>query len=459
MLIRAKIEKSEFDFVFVRSSQVGSDIVKWTGVSEKFPELNPAIEFTEQNGLVTTLLLSDRISTDKSIVLERILEALQELQNKEQMGLETEAGTESISHDHRPYDPNEIKVRPMNLSAFEATRLIKSGKIDLDPDFQRNFVWDDTRKSLLIESMLLRIPLPAFYFAENKKARFQVVDGLQRLTVISSFLNNEFKLRNLEYLTQCEGKYYAIDEGKKITENMILDEEFVSRIETTQLNINVIEPTSPDKVKYDIFFRINTGGRPLNHQEIRNCFAQKNIRVYLKRMASSQEFQDATANSVSDSRMDAQEMCLRFIGFYLYRDRYQGEMNPFLDFTLERLNEMLPQELLEPEQMFYSSMRKAYHLFGQYSFRKVLPEHLSPNARKQLINKAMFVTWSIVLANTSEEKILRIPNNSFASVFANELQSNNDVFRNLTTGTSDRANIEHLFSFFHEMLNQHLGEN
>jgi hypothetical protein len=459
MIIRAKIEKTEYDFVFTRPTLSQGVETKWIGMCKAFPELNPAIEFSEEDGLVTKLLLSDRISTDKDIVLERLLDALQEIKNVQQMGLEREVDVHLIEKDYKPYDPDQIKVRPMNLSAFEANRLIKNGKIDLDPDFQRNFVWDDTRKSLLIESMLLRIPLPAFYFAENKKASFQVVDGLQRLTVISDFLNNGFKLRNVEYLKQCEGKYYSVDNEKRITEKMVLDEEFVSRIETTQLNINVIEPTSPDKVKYDIFYRINTGGRPLNHQEIRNCFAQKNIRACLKRMATSNEFVKATADSIGDSRMDAQEMCLRFFSFYLFRERYQSDMNSFLDYSLEQLNEMLPNSLTEPERQFYGSMRKAFHLFGEYSFRKCLPEHLVLGARKQLINKGMFVAWSVVLTRFDEGKITRVRQKTFAAVLAKELEENRSLFARLTTGTSDKANIEYFFKHFHEMLSNFLGDN
>lgn len=456
MIIRATIDKSEFDFRFTRVSGNDSHGVRWVGACDLLPELNPAIEFTEDKGVVTKLLVSDRIATGKAVILERIIESLRSLKDVEQMGLESENETINSVLDLRPYDPNQIKVRPMTLSAFEANRLITLGKIDLDPDFQRNYVWDDTRKSLLIESMLLKIPLPAFYFAESKKSTYQVVDGLQRLTVIYEFLNNHFKLRNLEYLKQCEGKYYKVD--KKITEQMILDEEFISRIETTQLSINVIEQTSPDKVKYDIFYRINTGGRPLNHQEIRNCFAQNNIRQMLKRMAASSEFSNATANSVGDSRMDAQELCLRFIGFYLLRERYQGDMNPFLDLVLERLNEMLPNALTKPEEEFYSSMRKASHLFGEYSFRKCLPEHLLPGARKQLINKGLFITLSLALVGFSEEKIMRLPHKSFAPILANELQLNDYIFRSLTTGTSDRYNLEQVFEFLKELLANKLGE-
>ena len=109
----------------------------------------------------------------------------------------------------KPYDPELIDVRDSPMSVFQAYTMINDNDINLSPDFQRNIVWDSKRKSRLIESILLRIPIPVFYFSQGKNGRLSVVDGLQRLTAIKSFMDNSLKLSELEYLTELNGLTYA----------------------------------------------------------------------------------------------------------------------------------------------------------------------------------------------------------------------------------------------------------
>ena len=97
-----------------------------------------------------------------------------------------------------PYNPDDIRVHQKQFSIKFIEEMIENGDIDFTPDFPRNFVWNSIQKSKLIESLLLRIPLPIFYFAEDKEGRLTIVDGLQRLTTIKEFMNNEFPLNHLE---------------------------------------------------------------------------------------------------------------------------------------------------------------------------------------------------------------------------------------------------------------------
>ncbi|WP_027399605.1 DUF262 domain-containing protein [Anaerovorax odorimutans] len=170
-----------------------------------------------------------------------------------------------------PYDPNSIRITQGRFSLKEIVEMITGTDydeaiLDLSPDFQRNFVWDITRKSRLIESILLKIPLPVFYLARDNDGKYQVVDGAQRLTVIKDFFNNKFKLRNLEYLEdEYDNKYFLKNE-----KNSLIPKS-VRALRSYQIDCNIIEPETPHKVKLDIFKRLNTGGRSLNRQEIRNA--------------------------------------------------------------------------------------------------------------------------------------------------------------------------------------------
>jgi len=98
-----------------------------------------------------------------------------------------ESDTAGNSHD-RPYDPAAIRVDPKTFSLRQIIDMIDDGDLDLAPDFQRNQVWKEKAKSRLIESILLRIPLPAFYFSADGDGRLRVVDGLQRLSTVHSFV-------------------------------------------------------------------------------------------------------------------------------------------------------------------------------------------------------------------------------------------------------------------------------
>ena len=186
------------------------------------------------------------ISEDENDLKIKLDKLVLEVIEAEQSG--TENSETEFSEESNPYDPDDIRVSSKQFSVKLIDQMIDGGDIDLNPDFQRNFVWNSIQKSRLIESILLRIPLPMFYFAEEEDGLISVVDGLQRLTTIKEFMDNKFPLKNLEYLKEtCEGKYYSAESGKPH-----IDPKYFRWFNMTQFSVNVIDPTSPPKVKYDI---------------------------------------------------------------------------------------------------------------------------------------------------------------------------------------------------------------
>ncbi len=345
-----------------------------------------------------------------------------------------EERTESVKYN--PYNPKLIRVDTKTFSIGQMNDLIERGDVDLSPDFQRGFVWNDiTRKSRLIESLLLRIPIPVFYFAQDEEGLFQVVDGVQRLTVISSFMNNEFKLKNLEYLSECNGKYFKKPDAKSDS----LEDMYVRRIEQTQLFVNVIDPQTPGKVKYDIFKRINTGGKALNNQEIRNCLANARTRSFLHELSESKNFLRATRKSISAARMADDELVLRFIAFYLTDHKivineYKGGMDELLDDTVEILNSLELERFIEVRQRFFQAMDNAYYLFGDNAFRKA-----------NYVNKALFLGVSRVLCDITQERIGEKDKHEIARQMQMEI-SENEKFRNaLSMATNDARNVNYVY--------------
>jgi len=334
---------------------------------------------------------------------------------------------------YNPYNPKLIRVDTKPFSIRQMNEMIEVGDVDLSPDFQRGFVWNDiTRKSRLIESLLLRIPIPVFYFAQDEEGMFQVVDGVQRLTVINSFMKNEFRLKNLEYLSECNGKYFKKQDAKSDS----LEDMYVRRIEQTQLFVNVIDPQTPGKVKYDIFKRINTGGKALNSQEIRNCLANARTRNFLHELSESENFLHATRKSISAARMADEELVLRFIAFYLtdhkiVTNEYKGGMDELLDGTIEIMNALELDRFKEVRQHFFQAMDNAFYLFGDNAFRKA-----------NYVNKSLFLGISRVLCDVTPEKLREKDRDRIAWQMQEEI-SKNEKFRNaLSMATNDARNVK-----------------
>jgi hypothetical protein len=294
-----------------------------------------------------------------------------------------------------PYDPTLIRVGTKQFSLRNILDLIKDGDLELAPDFQRNTVWKVKQKSRLIESILLQIPLPAFYFAEDADGLMRVVDGLQRLSTVNDFVRGQghssFMLKELEYLRDVDGRQFEE-----------LSPALKRRIYNTQIVVHVIDPKTPNAVTYDIFKRINTGGTPLNAQEIRHCMSRDRSRKFLKRLAEAAEFDKATSGRFRNNRrMDDRELALRYCAFQLRGvDDYVRE-GAAMDYFLGRTTQMLDDPYLVPDdrlerlyEEFRAVMVKCYEVFGVQAFRK-WPRGF--NGRHPL-NRPLFESWSNALS-------------------------------------------------------------
>lgn len=352
------------------------------------------------------------------------------------------------------YGPDDIFVENKPFSLHQIFELIENDDIELTPDFQRNFIWDKTRQSKLIESILLGLPLPSIYLSQYEDGRLTVVDGLQRLNTIRRFLKNEFVLSNLEYLEDCNGKNYSALEG-------VLSPLRMRRFGQTQIMCFVIDYRSPSQLKFDLFRRLNTGGKPLNNQEIRNCLSRPSVQLTLKGMVENDSFNNATAYSVKDARMEARETALRFIYFYDQfvngnpTGSFNGDMERSLDNYIDVLNKRDDFELNKYIQIYDDSMKIAYHLFGEYCFRKVIPETVY--GRRTPINKLLMLSMSVLLTKYNFEDIRKkIAYRGLLEPLADFIESEDRLFDAMTWGTSNKWNIEHGFKSFKKFLELNL---
>ena len=298
-----------------------------------------------------------------------------------------------------PFTPEKIDVRTRSMTVGLLLARIKRGALDLTPDFQRNpGIWTERNQSRLIESLLLRIPLPHFYVAEQEDGdKWAVVDGIQRLTAIARFIDpasidaKPLRLRGLEYLTDYDGAAYADLPGPLQT-----------RLEESEVVVHEIRHGTPEEVKYNIFARINTGGMPLTQQELRHALIPGRARGLLKELAGSLEFQRATGGRVNDARMSDREMVLRFLAFRLTppEEYDSSDLDVFLREAMKKLNQLSEERVSVLKADFARAMSMATVIFGKDAFRK----RYHGQRYRNPISKALFETVAVNLAKRSNDE-------------------------------------------------------
>lgn len=329
---------------------------------------------------------------DESLALHESETHIKEEGEADGQGVEWES--DSASDDERinePFDPTKIKITSKQPTVYLILERIKRDEIDLQPDFQRaGNIWPPVTQSRLIESLLLRIPLPVFYMAADEDDKWQVVDGLQRLSALKNFvLDKNLQLRGLEYLSQYEERSY--DD---------LPRPMQRRIDETQLSCHVIEPGTPPEVMFNVFKRINTEGKPLVKQEIRHALNPGPARELLRKLASSDEFLSATDRTVNPKRMADRECVLRFLAFWsMDTGSYGGKLDDFLMSAMRSLNDD-PSNHPALSTDFRRAMSLSSHIFGREAFRK--PS--LPGYPRSPVNKALFESVAVALAAFPEDR-------------------------------------------------------
>ena len=319
-----------------------------------------------------------------------------------------------------PFDPTKIRVKTKPMTMDVLLRRIKHDEIDLDTEFYRQSdIWTPKAKSRLIESLLIRIPIPIFYIDATNDDKWLVIDGLQRINTFKKFIiDQEFTLTELQFLKDLENNKYSD-----------LPRAYQRRIEETELTVCLIEPGTPDEVKYNIFQRINTGGLPLNNQEIRQAMNPGKPIQILKKLANLPEFKRViNLTKKRNERLEDHELILDFIAFTLtnYQDYPQNKGNTyFLNETMKKLNKLENDLIQEIENKFIIAMKAAYEIFGNTAFRK---SSSSP------VNKSLFEVWSVTLSQLNSQKIDMLINRKelLRERFIEKMRTDNDFNRSIS---------------------------
>ncbi len=343
-----------------------------------------------------------------------------------------------------PFDPTEIRISTKQPTVHLVIERIRRDEVILQPDFQRSDnVWPKRTRSRLIESLLLRIPLPVFYMAADQDDTWKVVDGLQRLSALRDFvLKKTLRLNGLEYLSQFDS--HTFDD---------LPRPMQRRITETELSCHVIEPGTPPEVMFNVFKRINTEGKPLVGQEIRHALNPGPARDLLEELACSEEFLKATDGTVNPKRMADRECVLRFLAFRsLGEAEYGGKLDDYLMRAMKFLNKISEpkRELLGND--FLRSMTLASDIFGREAFRK--PNRPGYARWRSPVNKPLFESISVGFAEIPADLsgVLRRRKGAIANHLTQLMKEDAEFLESISVGTQATRQVTVRFGRIREML-------
>ncbi len=299
-------------------------------------------------------------------------------------------------------DLKKINIKQGLMTLDMVVKRLKHGEIDIDTEnyFQRrDDLWTQETKSRFIEALIVKQPVPAFYFDATNDNKWLIVDGLQRLSAVREFvIDNKLKLKGLYYLPNEE---YV---GKKFED---LPRHAQRNIEEYELMVYKIEPPTPKEVKYKIFRSINTSALILSKQEIRHALNHKineednsSPSDYIKELSEIDIFkQICKENKITDSRMEDRELVLRYIAFRItpYQN-YSPKMSDFLDETMTKIYRQSPEDLKKYKEGFNNALETIYNIFKQTAFRK----SMFGIEKEKFIND-YFETWTYVFSKLNKK--------------------------------------------------------
>jgi len=339
------------------------------------------------------------------------------------------------------YPNAEVRVTRAQYSTLHIKRLVEDRKeLIIDPDFQRGNVWAKKQGAELVESILMGIPIPVMYLFEMRDGSKQVVDGRQRIAAILDFLNDKLILRDLKILPEYNNFKFSD-----------LDAKMQGIFEDSQMYFYIIQPPTPERVKYDIFDRVNRGGTRLTNQEMRNALYRGKSTRLISELSKSEEFLRATGHGISSKRQKDNYVVLRSISFYLLYKKseivlkqngesieYKSDIDDFLAKMMIFINEKASDELIaDCRAMFLRAMNNSYDIMGEDAYRFAAYEDENGKSRKRPINMPLFEMLVFIFSDdcvTTNKFVTRNAMNKFKESYDYQkmLISNVDSSTNVT---------------------------
>jgi hypothetical protein len=352
--------------------------------------------------------------------------------------------TERQAESEIPREVRNLTTQAYDKSVSDVVRMISDKDLVLDPDYQRNYVWDNKKASMLVESIILNVPIPVIYVSEEKDSTWSVIDGLQRLNSLKKFFDGKFKLTGLEILSElnkCEYKTLPSKASRMLRNGL--------------LRIVMVTADSNDDIKYDIFMRLNTGSVHLNEQELRNCLYRGKLNIFLRELAKKQEWLAMLGLDSPHKRMVDRELLLRFLALSTNWNRetesvdnYKGNMKAYLNAFMKKYQDD-DESIIRFRQLCEDTIDKVYGVYGKDAFRRV-----NNDGSVTPVNRAIMDALMISAIPYPKDRLLanRV---EIQEKLVQELNDNNSSFKHSTlTATSDAKVLNSRISYWCKMIDE-----
>jgi hypothetical protein len=292
---------------------------------------------------------------------------------------------------------SSLVLQSSDLSLDTIAKMTIAKSIDISPKYQRRERWKPDAESALIESFLLNVPVPPVYIAEDDFGTYSVIDGKQRITAISRYLNGEYALNSLAKYKEIEGMRFS--ELPASLRNALSIRPYL-RV------VTLLKQTDP-QLKYEVFTRLNTGGQPLLPQEIRNALYRGSLNDLLFELASNKHLRKqlkiATEKESAYTEMSDVEMTLRFFTLREEWDKFSGDYRRSMDSFMERNMTASKSALDKMRRDFSGAMDRCETLWGDQAFRR----YVNGNFRDQFL-AAVFDSQMIAASTLSSTQFNKL---------------------------------------------------
>lgn len=286
-----------------------------------------------------------------------------------------------------------------DINVSQIVSMYEDGDI-IRPDLQRNFVWNLKTASRFIDSILLGLPVPSVFFAKDNDNRLLIVDGFQRITTITSFINESFNDKKFK-LSNNDG-INPLWRGKSYSD---LSESQKRAIRMYSIHAIVFEQKTPsdDTGMYQVFERINTGGQTLKPQEIRNCVYHGPFNNLLGKLNKTESWRKIL-NKAEDPRMGDIELILRFFAFLDIHEQNEWKesqinLTKYLNNYMRRKSNLEEQEIEKYTFIFTDVMKFIFSSLGDKSFRNCKIDKNNEVKWAKNINPILLDTVCVATAN------------------------------------------------------------
>lgn len=365
--------------------------------------------------------------------------------NEEIFDEQEEEGVQPYQKDSIPPD-RELVTTPYDPPVKSIVREINSKELIVNPSFQRKSVWDNTRKSRLIESLLLNIPIPVCFFAEDKDGKKVVVDGQQRLRAIEEYKSGGFVLSGLQVLDQLNGKKWVDLTPRQAR---IIDNRTIRCI--------VISEKSDPNIRFEVFERLNTGGVPLNDQELRNCVFRGTFNELLDELSRDKTWLRLVGKTKPDERLRHHELILRFFAVQQGLNDYKPPLKKFLNDFMRANRDADKAKLTDLKLAFQTAITSVDAAFGERAFRKVKISKDGSGQWDSAVNRAVFDIQMVGLGPLHPSELKKLSDQLVAE-FENLCRRDDEFSESITRSTADRTKFFRRFRKLREALRK-LGLN